>query len=255
MILHAYEWGDADAPAVVCMHGVTGHAGRYRALAERRLAARFRVVSIDLRGHGMSGWEPPWSIVRHVADLVETTSALGIERAHSIGHSFGGRIAMELAVAHPERVERLVLLDPAIWLPPPVAGEYGERERRDRVWRTVEEAVEERLADGTLLPAAREVMVADMAERLVPGEDGLLRPNYCLAAAVTAFSEMASPPSFPAVPTLVIRGERSNVTPDALVDLCREAAPSLELVDVPGYHNVLWDAFDETADAIEAFLA
>ena len=37
--------------------------------------------------------------------------------------------------------------------------------------------------------------------------------------------------------------------------LCRESAPRLELVDVPGYHNVLWDAFDETAAAIESFLA
>ena len=54
------------------------------------------------------------------------------------------------------------------------------------------------------------------------------------------------------MPLLVVRGERSIVTPSSLVDLCRESAPSLELVDVPGFHNVLWDAFDETADAIEA---
>ena len=112
MVLHAYEWGDTSAPPVVCLHGVTGHAGRYRPLAERRLAARFRVVSVDLRGHGLSSWDPPWSIAAHVADLVETTHALGIERAHWIGHSYGGRILMELAAAHPERVERAVLLDP-----------------------------------------------------------------------------------------------------------------------------------------------
>ena len=254
MVLHAYEWGDTSAPPVVCLHGVTGHAGRYRPLAER-LASRYRVVSVDLRGHGQSSWDPPWSIATNVADLVETTHALGIERASWIGHSYGGRIVMELAAAHPERVERAVLLDPAIWIPPPAAGEYAERERRDRVWRSVEEAVEERFAEGTLLESSRDVVAADMAERLVRGEDGLLRPNYSLAAAVTAFSEMAAPASFPAVPLLVVRGERSIVTPSALVDLCRESAPSLELVDVPGFHNVLWDAFDETANAIEAFLA
>ena len=255
MLLHAYDWGDPGSPPVVCLHGVTGHAGRYRPLAERRLAARYRVVAADLRGHGASGWDPPWSIAAHVADLLETTDSLGIERAAWIGHSYGGRIVMELASAHPERVERAALLDPAIWIPPPAAGEYAERERRDRAWRTVEEAVEERFAEGTLLPGAREVMAADMAERLVRGEDGLLRPNYSLAAAVTAFSEMAAPPSFPEVPLLVVRGERSIVTPDSLVDLCRASAPSLELVDVPGFHNVPWDAFGETADAIEAFLA
>lgn len=255
MRLHAYEWGDPNAPPVVCLHGVTGHGGRFRALAELRLAAHYRVVSVDLRGHGSSSWDPPWSIAAHVADLVETADALGFERARWIGHSYGGRILMELASSHPERVERAVLLDPAIWIPPPTAGEYADRERKDHVWRTVEDAVEERFAEGTLLPSSHLVMAADMAERLVPGEDGLLRPNYSLNAAVTAFGEMASLPAFPSVPTLIVRGERSIVTPDALVDLYRESVPDLELVDVPGFHNVLWDAFEETADAIERFLA
>jgi lipase len=254
MRLHTYEWGAPSAPPVVCLHGVTGHGGRFRALAEQRLAARYRVISVDLRGHGLSGWDPPWSIAAHLSDLVETTDELGIEQARWIGHSYGGRILMELAASQPERVERAVLLDPAIWLPPPIAATYAERERQDRVWPTVEAAVEDRLAEGTILPSSREVMAADMAERLVPGEDGLLRPNYSLSAAVTAFSEMASLPAFPSVRTLIVRGRRSNVTPDSLVDLYRESSPGLELVDVPGFHTVLWDAFDETADAIEAFL-
>ncbi len=253
MLLHTYEWGDPGSLPVLCLHGVTGHGGRYRALGER-LAPGYRVVSVDLRGHGFSGWEPPWSIDRHVADLLETADELGIGQARWIGHSFGGRIVMELASAHPDRVDRAVLLDPAIWIPPPAAGTYADRERQDRAWATVEDAVEERWAEGTLLPHARAVMAADMAERLVPGEDGLLRPNYCLSGAVTAFSEMAELPSFPEVPLLIVRGERSIVTPDSLVDLCRESAQSLELVDVPGYHNVLWDAFEETASAIERFL-
>jgi lipase len=253
MLLHTYEWGDTEAPPVLCLHGVTGHGGRYRALGER-LAPRYRVVSVDLRGHGFSGWEPPWSIHAHVADLLETCDELGIDRARWIGHSYGGRILMELASAHPARVDRAVLLDPAIWIPPPAAGTYADRERQDRAWATVDEAVEERWVEATLLPYARAVMAEDMAERLVAGEDGLLRPNYCLSAAVTAFSEMAELPSFPEVSLLVVRGELSIVTPDSLVDLCRESAPSLELVDVPGYHNVLWDAFDETVSAIEQFL-
>ena len=253
MPLHVFQWGEEGAPPVLCLHGVTGHAGRYRALAER-LSPRFRVFSADLRGHGESSWEPPWSIAQHVADLVETAGALGVGQAHWIGHSYGGRIAMELAASQPELVERLVLLDPAIWLPPPVAGTYAEKERQERVWRTVEEAVEERFAEGTLLPGSYDVMAADMAERLSPGEDGLLRPNYCLSASVTAFSEMAAAPSFPSVPALIVRGERSNVTPDALVDVYREHAPDVELVDVPGFHNVMWDAFEETAAAIERFL-
>ena len=50
-----HEWGDPAAPAVVCVHGVTGHGERFKRLAEERWASRFRVVAPDLRGHGRSG--------------------------------------------------------------------------------------------------------------------------------------------------------------------------------------------------------
>ena len=61
MRLHLHEWGDPGAPVVLCLHGVTGHGLRFRRLAEERLATRYRVLAPDLRGHGRSGWEPPWT--------------------------------------------------------------------------------------------------------------------------------------------------------------------------------------------------
>ena len=70
MRLHLHEWGDADAPAVVCLHGVTAHGRRFRKLAEERLAARFRVLAPDLRGHGLSDYEPPWSFPTHLDDVL-----------------------------------------------------------------------------------------------------------------------------------------------------------------------------------------
>jgi lipase len=113
MLLHLHEWGDASAPPVVCLHGVTGHGERFRRLAEERWTSA-HVIAPDLRGHGRSDWDPPWTIPTHLADLVETTDALGIEQADWVGHSWGGRLVLELAAAHPERVRRAVLLDPAI---------------------------------------------------------------------------------------------------------------------------------------------
>src|SRR5688572_19752174 len=111
-VLHVHEWGSTAGDPIVCLHGVTGHSARYRRLAER-LPDR-RVVALDLRGHGRSTWLAPWGIETHVADLVETARSLGIESAVWIGHSFGGRLVAELATRHPERVERAVLLDPAL---------------------------------------------------------------------------------------------------------------------------------------------
>src|SRR6266576_2650399 len=121
MRLHVRSWGDPEAPPLVCLHGVTGHGERFRRLAEQRWGERFHVLAPDLRGHGRSGYEPPWTISTHVADLIETVDALGIGRADWVGHSFGGRLVLELAARDPERIRRAVLLDPAIQILPHIA--------------------------------------------------------------------------------------------------------------------------------------
>lgn len=259
MRLHAYEWGDVDAAAVVCLHGITGHGLRFRRLAEERLAERFRVVALDLRGHGWSEFEPPWDLPTHLEDIEETVALLGIESAAWIGHSFGGRLVFELARRAPERVERAVLLDPAVWVPPPIALERAEEALGEQSFATVEEAVAYRVATsgGELTPA--EVLDEDVAQHLVASDDGGFRFRYCRSAVVAALGELAkSPPPFEALrlPTLLVRGLSSEVVPDVLVDVFREGVGELlEVVDVDGGHSVLWDAFGDTADAIERFLA
>jgi lipase len=143
--LHLHEWGERTAPPLVCLHGVTGHGRRFRRLAEERLAERFRVLAPDLRGHGRSDWEPPWTLRANLADVLETVAAAGVERAAWLGHSYGGRLILELAALEPERIERAVLLDPAIDLLPHVSFDMAEDHRRDRVFGSAEEAIESRL--------------------------------------------------------------------------------------------------------------
>ena len=127
MLLQLHEWGDASAPPLVCVHGINAHGRRFRRLAEERLATRFRVLAPDLRGHGSSEWEPPWTIATHVHDLLETLDDAGVRKADWIGHSFGGRLVLELAALAPERIDRAVLLDPAIQLLPHVGFDFAER--------------------------------------------------------------------------------------------------------------------------------
>src|SRR5919205_1169428 len=111
MRLHVYEWGDPSAPPLVCLHGITGHGGRFRHLAEDRLASRFHVVAPDLRGHGRSEWEPPWRLRANLADVLETVTAAGVERAAWLGHSYGGRLGPGVAPLEPDRIGKGVLLD------------------------------------------------------------------------------------------------------------------------------------------------
>lgn len=214
------------------------------------------MVALDLRGHGRSGWEPPWDLATHVDDLLETVAALGLEQPDWIGHSFGGRLVIELAARAPERVRRAVLLDPAVWVPPSVALKRAEEERQDRSFVSVGEAIERRRRTVTLAPP--EFLAEEMDLHLAEGEDGRLRYLYSPSAVVAAFGEMAKQPPLHGladVPTMIVRAPGADICPDAIVDVCREAIARLEVVDVPGGHIVMWDALDETAEAVARFLA
>ena len=105
--LHVHTWGDEDAPPVVCLHGVTSSGCHFERLAGLSAATH----------DGDSPRDPPWGLDDHVAAVEDSVG----EAAVWLGHSFGARIAFEHAARRPGTVERLVLLDPAILLPPHVA--------------------------------------------------------------------------------------------------------------------------------------
>jgi lipase len=248
--LHSHEWGAPEATPVVCLHGVTGYGGRFGALAER-LQDRFRVIAPDLRGHGRSGWEPPWNLETHVADVSETVASLGLTPPVSwIGHSFGARLIMELDDG---LVERQLLLDPIVQLTPDLGLARAEAERTEKAYATVEEAIEARYASGLHLHTPRHRLEYEATEHLQTSPGGLLRWNYCQSAVVAAFGELCrEPPAYerrPA-PTLLVLG--ADVSFTRLEQAERFA--NAEVARVPGGHLVLSDAFDETAAVIEAFL-
>ena len=252
MQLHVHEWGDGSGPPLVCLHGVTAHGERYRRLATERWARRFHVVAPDLRGHGRSGYEPPWSLETQVADLVETVDALGIVEADWVGHSFGGRLLLELASAHPERIRRIVLLDPAIQVLPHVALSVAEGERRDAVYESPEDYADRR-GDGPATPRELVLEDAELACERLP--DGRLRRRSCQAAVVSIYGELASdppPPETLRAPTLLLHAPAYGLVRD---EQLAAYADRVEAVALPGMHVVMWDAFDEVAGAVERFLA
>ena len=253
LIVHA--WGAEDARRVVCLHGVTSHGGHFRVLAEDWLADEYHVVAPDLLGHGRSSGEPPWSIEEHLSAIA---ASVDLEPAVFVGHSFGGRLAFELAARRPESVERLVLLDPAIHIPPHVALFAAENARRERVYTSFEELIERRYEESQLRSAPRDLVEAELAQHAYPDEDGRWRYRYCQSAVVSAYGEMASePPPFTdvRVPTLLVLGAESYVPYDHLLESHRDALGDLlTVVSVDGGHTVLWDALAETADAIAGFL-
>jgi len=253
------EWGERGAPVVVCLHGITGH-GRHFTQLGGRLADRFNVVALDLRGHGDSAYEPPWHLEQHVEDVLDTLSEEGLvnEPVRWIGHSFGGRISFEVAAAAPETVERLVLLDPALLISGNAGVNGAEEARLDRSYASFEEAIDRRFEESRLSRAPRELVANELREHLEERPDGRWRYRYLQSAVVAAYGEMSrEPPPFELarIPTLLVLGEESYVSYDHLLDAhVAVLGDDLEVVRVPGGHTLLWDALAETGDAVDAFL-
>ena len=250
--LNVHAWGDEGDAAVVCLHGVTAWGGHFAPLASH-LEGTHRVLAPDLLGHGRSTREPPWRLDDHL-DAVERSVG---DAPVWLGHSFGARLAFEHAARRSGSVERVVLLDPAILLPPHVALWAAENARAERSYASFEDAVDRRYEESQLHAAPRELVENELREHLVE-ENGAWRYRYTQACVVTAYSELATaPPAFGAVrvPTLLVLGADSYLPYDHLLEDHRAALGDLlEVVIVPGGHTVLWDALEETADAVTRFL-
>jgi lipase len=253
-VLEVTRLGAADGAPLLAVHGVTGYGGRWRALAERGLPER-RWLAVDLRGHGRSTWDAPWTAEAHVADLLETLDAEGVERCDVLGHSFGGLLATHLAAAAPARVGRVALLDPAIAQDGREMLEAAEETRRDEGWATREEGLAARAEGRTA--AAMPFVEADFEEAVEQGEDGRWRLRFCRSTVVTAWSEMARVP----VPLGAFQGQLLLVPAlhDGMVGehvtewLRNDLGDRLTVQGLEAGHVVYWDAFDETVALLRPF--
>lgn len=256
MRLQVREWGAPGGETVVCVHGLAQHGGIFAALGGSLAAAGRRILAVDLRGHGASGYEPPWDLGTHAGDLLETLDAHGGGSAAWVGHSFGGLLVAALAAGAPERVQRLALLDPGLGVPPAYALAGAERDRLDWSFATAEGAANALLSAETVVATPPETIAAYVADDLVRGADGRLRFRYCPGALVTAWSEMAlPPPPVAAVPTLLVRPVTSSfVARDQDLRYRQALGPLLKMTAVPNGHNVLWESPRETIAAIVDFL-
>ena len=110
--LHYLEWGKPEAPPIVCVHGYTSSAQAFNALA-RHLQDRYRILALDVRGHGESAWSPTgaYGYADQAGDLAAFVRQLGLDKFVLIGTSMGGIIAMAYAAEHAERLSGLVIND------------------------------------------------------------------------------------------------------------------------------------------------
>ncbi len=99
-------------PDVLALHGGPGLECSYLDGVVDELRGGYRVATYQQRGLAPSTTSGPFSVDQEVADVVDVLDALGLERAWLAGHSWGGHLALHVAVAHPERLEGAVIVDP-----------------------------------------------------------------------------------------------------------------------------------------------
>ena len=110
MQLHFKESGQGRA--LILLHGLFGSSDNWHSIAQR-LAEKFQIFSLDQRNHGQSPHSAEMNYALMAGDLNEFMTARGIETAFVLGHSMGGKTAMQFALQFPERVEKLVVSDMA----------------------------------------------------------------------------------------------------------------------------------------------
>ena len=109
--LHFWETG--EGPPLVLVHGGLSNGLLAWSRTAEALSAYHRLIVVDRRGHGKSPRLPrPYTIASDARDLVQLAAALGLERLHLAGHSYGALVAYEMAVRTPQAVASLHLIEP-----------------------------------------------------------------------------------------------------------------------------------------------
>lgn len=116
--LHYLDF-EGSGPTIILTHGLTANAHAFDGLIAAGLAPAFRVISVDLRGRGLSEKpETGYTMKEHAEDIIGLMDALGIEKGIIGGHSFGALLTFYMAFHYPERIEKMILLDAAARLHP-----------------------------------------------------------------------------------------------------------------------------------------
>jgi 3-oxoadipate enol-lactonase len=244
---------EGHGPPVLLVHGVGADGSSWDTIAAS-LADGFRPIWLDLRGHGRSGHiEGGCTLDDFVRDAVDVLDAAGVARARVVGFSLGGMIAQALALQHPDRVDRLVLLSA-------VAGRTeAERERvrqRLEVLRTegiaaITGAAQERWFTPGFIERNPDVVAARMRQL----QDNHA-PSYAAAYTVFSLSDLGDRLYAIRQPTLIATGEHDQGSNTRMAEFMHREIAGSQLRILPGLrHSVLVEAPDQIAALLRDFLA
>jgi pimeloyl-ACP methyl ester carboxylesterase len=243
------EMGRPDAPVLALLHGMTDNSRSWSLIAPA-LAADFRLIIPDLRGHGDSD-KPDlrmYPISLYAADLASLLKALNVEKAHVLGHSLGSMIAQAFALNFPEKVDKIVLESSAlvefeslgkdIYVS---AVEFGENPPTDEfmsAWYANPNPVDE------------DFLTREMAEsKALPPHAWRAIAKGAAASDLTHFMDEIK------APTLILWGTADGFFGVDAQKALRAAIPAARTIDYEGVgHNIHWEISDRMVKDVLEFL-
>ena len=257
--LHYLQWNSAAPAAIVLLHGNSANAWWWRGFAGRLDPRRYRLIALDLRGHGDSGWVRPaaYAPEDYAADALRALEALHLRRPIMVGHSMGGIATVAFAARYPQAARAAVAVDIAVTSSP----------RRNRY-----------LARLKALPTVvyPDLAMARARFRLMPDEGGI-PPEVIAEIAEQSLTRLADgrytmkfdresffgsdgldvPAALASlrIPTLLVRAGMSRIMTSDAAARAAASNPLVELVEIPAtHHHLPLERPDLLAAAVAGFI-
>ena len=261
--IHYVEWPRAGAPVVVLLHGQSGFWYDWAEVAPG-LAERYHVYAIDHPGFGDSDWDPSgraYLVGGFASDLAQIVEMLGLKRFVIVGHSFGGRIGLAYACAHPDAVRAVVLADSS-----PDVDPEGSREARRYLssipasFAEFDEAMRffhvhyPNLSDEQLRARLRLYLAHLPSGEWRVKRDPAIGARYRQYLEGTVEAPAADWTSLhdAACPVLLLRGVDSELVTPAIEARMREENPAMEVVEIAAAGHLI--ATEQPAQTLAALL-
>jgi 3-oxoadipate enol-lactonase/4-carboxymuconolactone decarboxylase len=196
------------------------------------LARSFRVIRLDMRGHGLTTCTPgPYSMAQLAGDVAGLLAALAIGQAHIGGISIGGMIAQAFAAHYPDQAASLILCDTAMAIPPPENWLLRARTVREKGIGVIEAAVLANWVTPGFIGSAETAGLAAMLTR-TPVE------GYAGGCEAIAAADLSASMAGLKLPTLVIVGDQDKPTPVAAAQAMQAAIAGASLVIIEGAAHI-----------------
>lgn len=261
LAFHYVEWGDPQAPTVLCLHGITQTAHSWDEVAEA-LAPEFHLLCLDQRGHGDSQWSPDGSYARGemAEDVAAIANELGLSSFLLCGMSMGGINSITFTAYHPDRVRGLVIVDVS-----PEIQAKGVQNIRSFIQAADElDTFEEFVARAHQFNPRRSL--DNIRSRLrhnlkqLPSGKWTWKYDIQLRSAGRGFQANALESLWDDVarircPTLIVKGAESDILSEESAAKMRSAIPGSEVALIPGAgHSVMGDNPEAFVAAVRPFL-